>query len=133
MAHEVTWDDAAQTVIRQRFYGDANISDYYAAYDKALPLIRSVPYPVDLLLDLRDARVDMGGFLSAVRSVNKRVPDNQRFVVVIGGNRFIQLMGSAAQRIAPRAAENLHFVDTDAECSALLARLRADPTTTDTD
>lgn len=101
-----------KTIVVQTYSGKVLVEDYYHAIDKSAELLSSVQHPVDLIMDASEAKTDMKGFLTAVSYANKKVPENQRLVIVVGAGRFMQTMGKVAGKIAPRATENVYFVDT---------------------
>ena len=112
MPFQVTWDDKEKTIVVQTYSGKVLVEDYYDAIDKSAELLSSVQHPVDLIMDTSEAKTDMKGFLTAASYANKKVPENQRLVIVVAADRFMQTMARIAGTIAPKAAENVYFVDT---------------------
>jgi len=112
MPFQVTWDDKEKTIVVQTYSGKVLVEDYYDAIDKSAELLSSVQHPVDLIMDTSEAKTDMKGFLTAASYANKKVPENQRLVIVVAAGRFMQTMAKIAGTIAPKATENVYFVDT---------------------
>jgi len=110
----------AKTIVVQTFEGEVSMTDYHQMVDTNVVLLNSVTYPVDIIMDTRSGKMDVTNFLIASSYANKKVPDNQRFVVVIGANKFLQKMTDIAHHIAPKAVENVLFVDTMDEAMAIL-------------
>lgn len=124
MPYQVTWVDEEKTIVAQTYTGKVLIEDYYHAVDESATLLSSVEHPVDLIMDATEAHTDMKGFLTAASYANKKVPENQRLVIVIGANRFVQTMGKIAGTIAPKATENLYFVDTLEDAHRVITEVR---------
>jgi hypothetical protein len=124
MPYQVTWDDEEQTIAVQTYSGTATMKDYYQAIDESAQLLSSVDHTVDLIMDLTAMKSDLKGFLTAVSYANKQVPANQRLVVVVGANRFVQTMGRIAGTIAPKATENVYFVDTLEDAHRVITEYR---------
>ena len=124
MPYQVTWDDEEKTIVVQTYSGKVIIEEYYRAIDESAELLSSVQHPVDLIMDASEAKTDMKGFLTAVSYANKKVPANQRFVIVVGANRFVQTMGKVAGTIAPKATENVYFVDTLEDAHTVITEYR---------
>jgi hypothetical protein len=126
MVYQVVWDDAEQRIVREVYIGDVTVDDYYRCSSDTLQLIAEQSHPVDVILDLTQTRnIDMTGFLGAVRAMDKKTPDNQRLVLVVQANLFIQTMGKIATTIARRATANLHFVKTLDDAYAIIAEHNA--------
>lgn len=124
MSYLVEWGDENQTIVIQTYNGKVSIEDYYRAVDESAKLLSSVDHPVDLIMDTTEAKTDMKGFLQAVSYANKKVPKNQRLVIVVGANHFIQMLSKIASTIAPKAAENGYFVDTLEEAHKFIIEYR---------
>lgn len=122
MPYQVTWDDEEKTIVVQTYSGKVLVEEYYNAVDKSAQLLSSVNHTVDLIMDLTDMKSDLKGFLTAVSYANKKVPSNQRLVTVVGANRFAQTMAKIAGTIAPKATENVYFVDTLEEAHRVITK-----------
>jgi hypothetical protein len=112
MPYQITWADEEKTIAVQTYSGTVIVDEYYSAIADSAKLLSSVQYPVDLIMDVSETKTDMKGFLRAASYANKKVPENQRLVIVVGANRFIQAMARIAETIAPEATESVYFVDT---------------------
>lgn len=124
MGYQVGWADREQTIVVQKYSGDVQTREYYQMTDKSAELLSSVEHPVDIILDTTEMKSDLKGFLQAVSYANKKVPENQRLVVVVGANRFMQTMGNIARSIAPKATEKVYFVDTLPEAHKVIEAYR---------
>jgi hypothetical protein len=120
MAYRAFWDNDEKTILRQVFYDRATVTDYYQVNDECIAMMNEQPHTVDLILDVTDAKIDMTGFLAAIGSVEKKVPANQRLVVIVKANQFIQTMAKVASQFAKRATANVYFVDTLEEAYKLI-------------
>lgn len=124
MSYSVSWTDENQTIVLQTYVGNLKIEDYYHAIDESAKLLQSVNHMVDLIMDVSEANTDMKGFLQAVYYANKKVPDNQRLVIVVEASRFMQSLGKIAETIAPKATKNVYFVDTVDEAHQIIEEYR---------
>lgn len=125
MPFQVIWEDPEQTIIRQLYTGKVTTGDYYRAVDRNAEMMHSVNHPVDLIVDVLDARTDMKGFWAAISYANKKVPDNQRLVIVVGADSFLKVLSGVANKVAPRAASNSYFVDSLDEAYRIIADNRS--------
>lgn len=125
MPFQVIWEDPEQTIIRQLYTGKVTAGDYYQAVDRNAEMMHSVNHPVDLIIDVLDAKTDMKGFWAALSYANKKVPDNQRLVIVVGADSFLKVLGGVANKIAPRATSNSYFADSLDEAYRIIADYRS--------
>jgi hypothetical protein len=124
MPVEFHWHDEVKTILVQRFHGSVGIADYRAAVNDNARWLSEVSHRVDLVLDALDARIDWGGLLTAASYADQRVPDNQRFIILITTNRFVHTMVDIARRFAPRANRNQFFATSMPQALELLQRQR---------
>lgn len=121
MGYSVEWANAEKTIVLQTYSGYVKTDEYYQAVDESALLLSSVEHPVDLIMDGREAKTENGkGFLMAVSYANKKVPKNQRLVLMVGAGLLIRTMGKITRSIAPRATENIYFVNTVEEAYKLI-------------
>lgn len=111
MPYEILWEDEARSIIRHRYIGAVDVSEYYEVIRINVERLAEVDHPVDVIVDVREMQTDLKGFLTAVRYADRKVPANQRLLIVVGANSFAKVMGNIAQKIAPKAAGNVYFVD----------------------
>jgi len=121
MGINVAWANEEQTQVLQQFEGKVTADDYYNVVNMSANLLNSVTHAVDIIMDVRTAKTDMAGFLRVSSYSNKKVPGNQRLVIVVGANKFMQKMVDIASHIAPKAIENVHFVDTMDKAMTIIA------------
>ncbi|MFC1960774.1 hypothetical protein ACFLYO_08690 [Chloroflexota bacterium] len=83
---------------------------------------QAVDHPLDVLVDLREARVlPRGNWLTAIRELNEIVPPNVRQVIVVG-SRYVGLFNKILAAIGSfqELRINAVFVRTMEEAQALL-------------
>lgn len=124
MSHSIEWIDQDRKIVLQKYFDQIKHEDFYDAVDKSAKMISSVEHIVDIIIDMREAKTDLKGFFQAASYANKKVPDNQGVVVVIGASRFTQMMVKVAESIAPKATEDLYFVDTLEEAMRIIEARR---------
>lgn len=129
MPDRVQWESEAQRLIcidlslppdQTLVTMDERVSPIAAA----LRLAATVSHRVDLLIDLREARMLPGGnWLRATRRLNEQAPDNLGRCVVVGSRVpavFLRIV-DIISRLQPMKAD-VRFVATMAEARALLDR-----------
>lgn len=124
MSYEIFWVDDEKTIVHQRFLDGFNVDDLYKITTESAKMLSTVDHPVDIIVEIA-GRVNMRGMLSAAMYVNRIVPPNQRFVLGVNVSRVARRMIEAIRKVAPKALERVHFVDTLDEAMAFLATRRA--------
>lgn len=99
MAIEVTWDNEEKTIIRWTYSPDWTWNDAYQARDDEKLLIDSVPHIVDALGDMRAARGVPPGALTTVVNVMTKRHERLGLTVLVGGNRFVQMMYAMIRKV----------------------------------
>jgi hypothetical protein len=115
MAYEVNWANEAKTVLHQIYHTQPNVTDYYQVADSSRDLLASVEHSVDLIIELRDKQFDVKGFLSATSSVNRRIPPNQRLVIIVGSTAIVRALLEIVlvnEHKSRNPNERVHFVDS---------------------
>jgi hypothetical protein len=112
MPVDFRWDDAEKTILIQKYYGSVSITDYMEAVKQTSEWLAQVTHPVDLVLDILDARINWGGLITGASYADQRVPENQRLIVIVGTNPFIRAMTEIARRVAPKANRNQFFASS---------------------
>lgn len=124
MHHEVFWYDDEKTIIYHRYTRGFTIVDFYRAAETSAQMLATVPHPVDIIIETQSLP-KMSGMFSAAQHVNRIVPPNQRLVVAVGANSVLRSMVEITRKIAPRATQNIHFVDTLEDALAYIEAYRS--------
>jgi hypothetical protein len=123
MLSTVEWGTPQQTVIIQTYTGNWTIQDQLAIADQSKALSETVPHQVHVIVDVRKAYGVPKMLVSQIApELERRVPQNQGQLVVVGASKFIQGLIEIAKMVAPRATDNLHFVRTLDQAWALLQK-----------
>lgn len=100
-------------------------SDLFAAIDKAVTLLDSVDYGVNIVVDIRNSQHIPPLSPASLRKVAEAPTmshANTQLLIVIGAKFYIQTMFDVFKRIYPRAGEKYHFIRTIDELPHLLAQ-----------
>lgn len=125
MPYTIDWDDEEKTIAIQKYSGSLTLEEYYDAVKARIAFISSAAYPVDLIVDVTNANTSVRGLISASRYANKHVPQNQRFVIIVGANYLIKMIVNTISKIAPQKTKDTHLVDTLDQAYERLAEQRA--------
>lgn len=123
MPTSVYWDSPEKTIVKHIYDGLVGGDDFHQVVEASAQLLNSVEHPVDIIVDMTSARLKSNSFLSLVSAVERKVPANQRQLVIVKVPGFIKAMIAVARHVAPKATANLHFVDQLEDAYALIARL----------
>ncbi len=125
MAQKAIWYNTEKTILHQLFYDKADVNDYHQNVKDSLELISTVNHTVHLIMDLRNAQVDDKGMISALSKAEKTVPTNQGCVVVLGGKAYHKVLVNVGKVVAPKAVENVHFLDTMEQALEVISKQQA--------
>lgn len=95
MPVEIAWkDDAKKEIIYHQFTGIVTTDDLYAGNEAAASHAKQVSHPVYVIFDTLGVVRFSANFLSAVRHLEKTLPDNVAMVVLIRGksNMMLEVM-----------------------------------------
>jgi hypothetical protein len=124
MHHEVFWFDEERTIVCQRFLRGFTLADVYHGAETSAQMLATVDHPVDIIIEAHGIP-KMAGIFQLAQHVNRIVPPNQRLVVGVGTNNLLRSMVEISSKVAPKATENIHFVDTLDDALALIESYRA--------
>ena len=125
MGIEVTWDNDQKTIVRHTYKGQWTVSDFYKCVDESAEMLQSVDHPVDLIIDMLHCDSPPQGIIPAYQYADRRVPENQRLIVMVQIGVIRQAYDRIVDKIAPRAGENRHQVETLDEAYAVIAQYQA--------
>lgn len=123
MDFETVWLDEEKTILCQRYLTKMTSEVFYKMADASVEALATVDHPVDVIVD-NQMGFDMRGFASTASHVNRIVPPNQRLVVVVTPGRVLGSVAGLVRKIAPKATENLHFVNSVEEAMEFIHTYR---------
>lgn len=118
MPIKAEWDNPQKTIIRQTFSGNWTWEELYIVSDTITEMLDAVTYPVDLLLDLRNAPSLPTNALAHIRLLD-REHRNQGKIVAVGLNAIIQVIYEVIIKIRPNTTARITIVKTLDEAYAL--------------
>ena len=89
MPINVDWDDDKHTIVRLELDGSWDWKEYDRAIEEAFRMIRSIPEPVDMMLNLSNS--DPVPPLKSLKSFQRTLslkPTNLRMFVAVGSDAF---------------------------------------------
>lgn len=126
MPIHITWYDEPKTIILQTFDGEFSVEELSKVAVESASMVTSVSHTVDQIVDFRKVNFRNANLIGAMRTVDRKTPDNQGCVVLVGVNPYLARMLSMAKRIAPRSSQNLQVAKDIEEAVTLLTRLRGE-------
>lgn len=127
MTIHIAWYDDLKTIILQTFDGDFSLDELSKVAVESAAMVRSVAHTVDQVIDFRKVNFKNANLIGAMRTVDRKTPDNQGCVVLVGVNPYLARMLGMAKRIAPRSSANLQIAQSIEDAVSLLMRLRGNP------
>jgi hypothetical protein len=122
---ELSWDNKEKTVLCHTYKGQWTVAELHNAIDESRELLLEVGYPVDLIIDMRESGGPPKGVLPAYRYADKKVPDNQRLVVMVEAGKVMQAFNRVIDDIAPVTSSQRYTVNTMEEARELIAEYAA--------
>ncbi|MFZ4815679.1 MAG: hypothetical protein ACOYL5_14165 [Phototrophicaceae bacterium] len=126
MPVELIWDDEEHTIVRQTYTGLLSAEDFFECVRQNALMMAETSNPVDLILDISDAKIDLKGFFTAMRYANKITPANQRLTVNVGANETFQSMILYGASLGPKLIDNTRFASSLEEARQIIAAYRAE-------
>jgi hypothetical protein len=125
MGIQLVWEDDGKTVLRHIYDGSWSVQDFITAVDESRKLLLEVEYPVDLIIDMRSADGPPSGIIPAYQYADRKVPDNQRLLVMVNPTEYMKSFNRVVGKVAPRAAANRYVVESLEDAFQLIADYRA--------
>ena len=92
MGIQVVWDDSEQTIIRWDFDSDWDWSDFWNAFSESIRIGEGYTKRVDVIPNVTHTKRLPIGALGAFKSVDTRLPDFVKLVVVAGSDSMTRMM-----------------------------------------
>lgn len=125
MSIELKWEDEAKTILRHTYKGAWTVEEFYRAVDESRALLLEVGHPVDLIIDMREGPNPPRGIAPAYQYADRKVPPNQRLIVMVDPSEYMRTFNRVVEGIAPRASQNRHVVETIEDAHELIEAYRA--------
>lgn len=124
MPIQVYWEDTEKTIVRYDFQGAWNWDDLYEVYYQAIDMETSVPYRVDIVLDMRASHRIPGNALLHIKNISEKQPPNVGLSVFVTTNAFITSMYNMAIKVYGKIAFYFRLVKTPEEAHAIITSAR---------
>jgi hypothetical protein len=101
------------------------VQDFIAAVDQSRKLLLAVEHPVDLIIDMRSADGPPSGIIPAYQYADRKVPDNQRLLVMVNPTEYMKAFNQVVGKVAPRASAHRQVVASLEDAFQCIADYRA--------
>lgn len=125
MVYDIFWYDDEKTILCQRFQQSLTTTDIKEAANMSAAMLATVPHAVDIIIEVDDPPLLLKDLLETTQHLNRIVPPNQRLVIVIGAGHLLRSMIAIWGKIAPKATEKIHFMDTLDDALAYIEAYRS--------
>src|SRR5262245_11542022 len=119
------WYNTSHDIVLYVFEGRWTWDELYSAYNQAIALEKSVPYRVDVVLDLLRSRAVPPNALLHVKNISNKQPDNLGLTIIVTPNAFVRALYNAGTqfykgiahyfRVVPTMDEAMQMVTADRE------------------
>lgn len=128
MKIQVSWDDNIPQLLRWQFAKSWTWAEYHEAVQYTNELIKQHAEAVDIIVDMRAARIWPSGVLQEVSEAFITRPSNLRYSIVYGTPIGLRSLYNVFERlhkcVQPDCPLHLMFVYNEAEALAALAQKR---------
>jgi len=125
MGIELAWQDEEKTILCHTYDGAWTVQNFYDAVDTSRAWLIEVEHPVDLIIDMRTADGPPPKITSAYQYADRKVPDNQRLIVMVDPTEVMKAFNNVVGKIAPRASQYRYVVESMDDAIQLIADYRA--------
>lgn len=124
MGIRVYWEDEAHTIVRYDFEGRWTWEELYPVYDEAIAMETSVPYRVDVILDMRRSQGVPGNALSHLKNISDKQPTNIGLSIFVTENKFLLALYSVGCKFYYKIPYYFQVVPTIEAAHAMIAKSR---------
>jgi hypothetical protein len=123
MPINVTWKNAAKTILVFSYEGRWDLNDFYQSNEKANFMLDEVDHPVDLVLDVVASRTAPNGLMNAMNNTSRKLHPNTRLMIMVGLNVFARALINMYFKIYPAMYKErpIYFASNDDEIQAIIA------------
>jgi hypothetical protein len=113
MPIRMIWDDNEKTILHHIYEGSITSTEMHAAVDENFEIQKQVKHPVYVITDFTQV-TSIGNVLVSMvgQNAEKKVPQNQYMVILVGANLFLKTLLRMAQNVAPLTMKNLKTANT---------------------
>ena len=112
MPIQVFWDNAEKTIVRREMSGKWTWDEFFESQQAVNSMLEGLPQTVDQIFDVRQAAALPQGALTQLRSATNQRAYNSGLRVVVGPNRFYEVMFTMLAKIMPHLKESVVMVET---------------------
>ncbi|MCA9883894.1 MAG: hypothetical protein KC708_13020 [Anaerolineae bacterium] len=116
--HHIEWDNLDKTVVLQTYEKGAGKADIYQMADKSAEMLNEVDHTVHLIIIEPVSRSVVSP--TELKYLDKKVPPNQGMVMLVGGDKFSEIVKTIGDNLKNKAVANLRFVQTPEEARQYL-------------
>jgi hypothetical protein len=124
MVYELYWDDDDPALVHHLYVDPVHPDDYLNLSQENAKMLSQVSHPVDIIIDVENVSGVMSNLFRTAFYVNRIMPPNQRFVVVVGASSFIRVIADSIARVVPNLSRDTYFAATHEEGREWLAQAR---------
>ncbi len=121
MSVSADWQDEKHDIVFYNFEGAWTWDEMYRAYTKAIALEKSVPYRVDVILDLRRSKSIPANALLHVKNISDKQPENLGLTVVVTPNGFVRALYNAGVAFYKGIGHYFRVTPTMEEAAQMIA------------
>lgn len=121
----VYWQDEAQGILRYDCEGFWTWGELRAAFEQAVTMGQSVPYRVDVIVDITRTRGFPGGALNEVKWIADHQVENAGLSVIVSDNYVVRMLHETARRVSRPIARYFRLVETVTLAHEVIAESRA--------
>jgi hypothetical protein len=114
------WANEEHTIIRMHIQDPWEINEYLDASAQTQTLMKSVGYPVHLIIDLTEMNTFPKNLLSSITTINDHILPGQGLVIGVRFSPYLRAVTKVASRLFPRISYNLVYTHTLKEAYALI-------------
>jgi len=122
MPVQVSWDDAAQTIIRWEYVGKWTWNEVSSTFQQVNQMMRAVEHPVSIIHDLTQSTRMPGGALTQAYRFTSALPENWDISVVVGSGAFVESLLDIFRKVYAKLGDHYKNAPTLDEARAIIAR-----------
>jgi len=109
MGMSIDWGNYEETILVVKPALRWTHEDYRREMTRAIDAMHNKPYPVDMIIDLRQVMHNPPNLINICRDARLRLKEFDNLIVVISNNRFWQTLNNTVIRQMPNAEVNVFF------------------------
>ncbi len=118
----IGWDNPEKTVALESIEGNWGLAETHAALDDLERMIDEVNRPIDIIVDLSNAKGSPTNLTLAAGRVDRILRGNVNRTVIVGANYYMQVFSGVLSKVVPKVIGNIQHTDTLENARALLEK-----------